>query len=99
MAAVEGRVVLHYTFNDMKKTKIAIIGATGNMGSGISKNLAKGNYQLILFGDNRDKISALVDDIKANSPSADLKTAGSADYPALDADVIIIAIRTSQIKK
>src|SRR5258708_26862827 len=83
----------------MEKLKIAIIGATGNMGSGISKNLAKGNYSLILFGDNQDKLSALLKDIKSGSPAAILKTAGSADYPALDADVIIIAVPYQADKK
>jgi short-subunit dehydrogenase len=31
----------------MAKTAIAIIGATGNMGSAIAKSLAKGPYSLL----------------------------------------------------
>jgi predicted amino acid dehydrogenase len=30
------------------KQTIAVIGATGNMGSAISKSLSKGNYRLLL---------------------------------------------------
>ncbi|MEO5781727.1 MAG: hypothetical protein ABIQ07_00560 [Ginsengibacter sp.] len=38
-----------------KKT-IAIIGASGNMGSAIAKSLAKSQYRLLLFGKEENKL-------------------------------------------
>lgn len=35
------------------KQTIAVIGASGNMGSAISKSLAKGNYRLLLFSETK----------------------------------------------
>jgi 8-hydroxy-5-deazaflavin:NADPH oxidoreductase len=46
------------------KQTIAIIGATGNMGSAISRSLAKGNYRLLLKAGKPEEINKLVKQIK-----------------------------------
>ncbi|WP_229374282.1 hypothetical protein [Fibrella rubiginis] len=55
------------------KQTIAVIGATGNMGSGISRSLAKGTDRLLLFGNDQDKLQTLLADIRAANPSADVE--------------------------
>ncbi|MBD0280323.1 MAG: NADP oxidoreductase, partial [Flavisolibacter sp.] len=55
------------------KQTIAVIGATGNMGSAISKSLSKGNYRLLLYANQQEKVQALVEEIKRNNPAADVE--------------------------
>ncbi|WP_262712084.1 SDR family oxidoreductase [Litoribacter populi] len=52
---------------------IAIIGASGNMGSAISKRLAKGNYRLLLCTNEQEKVHAVVEEIKSNNPFCKLR--------------------------
>jgi short-subunit dehydrogenase len=47
------------------KQTIAVIGATGNMGSNIAKNLSRGNNRLLLFANQKDKVEVVVNDIKS----------------------------------
>ena len=54
------------------KQTIAVIGATGNMGSAISKSIAKGSYRLILKATKQEELDALVSEIKSKTPNADL---------------------------
>ena len=49
------------------KQTIAIIGATGNMGSALAKTLSRGNNRLLLFANNQEKVQALVDEIKSSN--------------------------------
>ena len=65
-------VALLYQKTKIMKTKqtIAVIGATGNMGSAISKSLSKGNYTLLLCANEQDKVQALVQQIKSENASA-----------------------------
>ena len=74
------------------KRIIAVIGATGNMGSAISKNLSEGNNRLLLFANNQDKVQALVSEIKSNNPSADVEAYECAANASWEADVIILAV-------
>lgn len=75
-----------------KKT-IAIIGASGNMGSAIAKNLAKGNYRLLLFGNQKDKIDRLIDTIKKENPSAEVDGVACPVDASWEADIIIPAVK------
>ena len=54
------------------KQTIAVIGASGNMGSAISKSLSKGNYRLLLFSNEKEKTEALINEIKNSHAAADL---------------------------
>jgi 8-hydroxy-5-deazaflavin:NADPH oxidoreductase len=74
-----------------KKT-IAIIGATGNMGSAIAKSLAKGHYRLLLFANNHEKVQQLIDDIKSNNADADIDSMGCPFDASWEADIIIPAV-------
>jgi NADPH-dependent F420 reductase len=49
---------------------ITVIGASGNMGSAISKSLSKGNYHLLLTAKNASKVTELVKDIQSDKPVA-----------------------------
>jgi 8-hydroxy-5-deazaflavin:NADPH oxidoreductase len=74
-----------------KKT-IAIIGATGNMGSAIAKALAKGNYRLLLIGSISEKLEALETDILILQPKADIEAMNCAFNGCWEADIIIPAV-------
>lgn len=74
-----------------KKT-IAIIGASGNMGSAISKSLSKGNYRLLLCSDGQGKVEAVVKDIKSSNPAADVESAECSAQASWEADIIISAV-------
>ncbi len=74
------------------KQTIAIIGASGNMGSAISKSLSKGPYRLLLCSDEGGKVQAVVDDIKNNNPAADVEAIGCSAEASWEADIIIAAV-------
>ena len=71
---------------------IAIIGATGSMGSAISKALSKSNYRLLLKANNRDEVEALVSDIKKDNPKANVEAIGCSTEASWEADIIILAV-------
>ena len=74
------------------KQTIAVIGASGNMGSAISKSLSKGNNRLLLFANEKEKVDALVQDIKSSNSAADVETLECPTDASWEADVIILAI-------
>lgn len=74
------------------KQTIAIIGATGNMGSAITKGLSKGNYRLLLKASKQDALDILVKDIKNVHPAAEVATALCPVEAGWEADIIILAV-------
>ena len=74
------------------KQTIAIIGATGNMGSAISKSIASGPYRLLLKGIQQDKLDALVKEIKTKHRAADVEAAVCPTEASWEADIIILAV-------
>ena len=74
------------------KQTIAIIGATGNMGSGIAKSLSKGNNRLLLFAQHSDKVQTLVEEIKKGNPSAEAEAIACPTNASWEADIIILAV-------
>ena len=74
------------------KQTIAVIGATGNMGSAISRNLAKGNYRLLLFSTKPEEAEQVAIDIKSTNPGADVESIQCAREAGWEADVIILAV-------
>lgn len=74
-----------------KKT-IAIIGATGSMGSAIAKSLAKSNYRLLLFARDQEKVQQLINEIKSTDPNADIDCMGCPFDASWEADIIIPAV-------
>ena len=78
---------------------IAIIGATGNMGSAIARSLAKGNYRLLLKGGRQDALDALVTEIKNIEPSAEVEAMACTTEASWEADIIISAVPYSAEKE
>ena len=72
----------------MAKKTIAIIGATDMMGTAIAKSLSKGNYRLLLFGHDHDKLQTLCDEIKYSVPTADVDCLGCVVDASWEADII-----------
>jgi len=75
----------------MKKI-ITIIGANGNMGSNISRNLANGNYQLILAGNNEQKLAEFTTALKNSSNNQDISYTLDNKEAVQKSDIIIPAI-------
>lgn len=74
------------------KQTIAIIGATGNMGSAIAKSLAKGPYRLLLIANDGQKLQSMQADISTDSPSAEAETVSSLQDANGTADIFILAV-------
>src|SRR6476660_9561316 len=74
------------------KQTIAIIGATGNMGSAIAKRLAKGNYKLLLFGKRELALHDLEISIISKHPFAEIEPITCSYTASWEADIIIMAV-------
>jgi NADPH-dependent F420 reductase len=74
------------------KQTIAIIGATGNMGSAIARSISKGPYRLLLKASKQDELDALVNDIQSKNPSAEVESAICPTEASWEADIIILAV-------
>jgi 8-hydroxy-5-deazaflavin:NADPH oxidoreductase len=74
------------------KQTIAVIGATGNMGSNIAKSLSKGNNRVLLLANNLDKVNALATEITSSNSFADVEAYECPTTAAWEADVIILAV-------
>ena len=75
----------------MKKT-IAVIGAAGNMGSGLARNLAAAGYRVLLAGEDQSKLEDLLGAITKSSPRADVAVIDCSKNASWEADVIIPAV-------
>jgi 8-hydroxy-5-deazaflavin:NADPH oxidoreductase len=73
-------------------TTIAILGATGNMGSAIAKSLAKSGHRILLMSANEAKLNALSESIKNICPNADIDSIDCAYEASWEADIIIAAV-------
>src|SRR5688500_7426657 len=71
---------------------IAIIGASGNMGSAIAKSLANSPYRLLLFGKEEEKLRSVYKQIKTVNKSTDAEIIGCAADASWEADIIIAAV-------
>lgn len=71
---------------------ISIIGATGSMGSAISKSLAKGKNRLLLHSSSRSKLSELEKQIRKETAGADIEGISCSMEASWEADVIILAV-------
>jgi 8-hydroxy-5-deazaflavin:NADPH oxidoreductase len=74
------------------KQTIAIIGASGSMGSAISKSLSKGNYRLLLSSNDRANVDSLIKDITNSNSSADIEAIDFSKDATWQADIIISAV-------
>lgn len=72
------------------KETIAIIGATGDIGSLIARNLSKDNYRLIIMSRDTEKLSALKDKLSTLDTKALIDYNDCAKDVSWRADIIII---------
>ena len=71
---------------------IAIIGASGNMGSAIAISLAKAPYRLLLFGKEEKKLRSVFKEIKLINKLVNAEVIGCAADASWEADIIIAAV-------
>jgi NADPH-dependent F420 reductase len=74
------------------KQTIAVIGATGNMGSAISKSIANGPYRLLLKANKQEELDDLLKEIKANNANAEVEAVVCPTEASWEADIIILAV-------
>jgi len=74
------------------KQSIAIIGAAGNMGSGLARALAKTNRRILLADPTSEKLNELVADIKTDTPNADVEILDCSHEACWEADIVIPAV-------
>jgi 8-hydroxy-5-deazaflavin:NADPH oxidoreductase len=90
-------VILYYHTKQTKQIMgtiktIAIVGATGNMGSSIAKSLAaNGKYRLLLMANNQEKLSELKSQLETTGTQAEVLTISCAREASWEADIIIVA--------
>jgi len=73
------------------KQVVAVIGASGDMGSALTRSLSKGNYRILLRSSKTDAIQSLIIEIK-NRFSADVEVVDDDLEACWEADVIILAV-------
>ncbi|HYC30046.1 MAG TPA: SDR family NAD(P)-dependent oxidoreductase, partial [Chitinophagaceae bacterium] len=71
------------------KQTIAVIGASGNMGSAITKSLSNGGYRILLCADEQEKVATLANDIKNSNTAVDIDAIDCSGQAAWEADIII----------
>lgn len=69
---------------------IAIVGATGNMGSAIARSL-HGKYRLLLMSNNESKLVELKSELDKSKPAAETYGVSCAREASWEADIIIVA--------
>jgi NADPH-dependent F420 reductase len=74
------------------KEVVAIIGASGKMGSAIAKSLAKGNYRVLLHSSKTNKVQSFIDKIKGSNSSADIEIVDDYIEVCWEADIIVLAV-------
>lgn len=74
------------------KQTIAIIGATGNMGSAIAKSLAKADYRLLLMGREENKLKNLHQQIKLIKQEVDADWVLCPIDASWEADIVVLAV-------
>ena len=72
------------------KETIAIIGATGKMGSAIARNLTKDDYRLILMSYDAEKLRRLKDSLLKDSKGS-IDSGDCAREVSWEADIVIVA--------
>ena len=74
------------------KQVVAVIGASGKMGSALAKTLSKGNYRILLHSSKTNKVERLLDEIKSNNPAADIEIVDDYVEIGWEADAVILAV-------
>lgn len=82
---------------DLKKESVFIVGATGSIGSAVSKWLAKEEYKVILYSSNFEKTLALANKIKEDyAIVSDKVIASKDDSDMIKAKIIVVVSRSTE---
>lgn len=71
---------------------IAIVGATGNMGSALAKSLSKAGHRLLLYGREQEEVKSLLEEIQKSGSSQPVESKPSVKELADNSDIIILAV-------
>jgi predicted dinucleotide-binding enzyme len=74
------------------KQTVAVFGASGNMGSAITKSIAKGPYRLLLISNDEEKLQKLQADISKEFPGAEAEAIQTLIDARWKADIFILAV-------
>ncbi|MGZ8536892.1 MAG: NADPH-dependent F420 reductase [Flavisolibacter sp.] len=74
------------------KQTIAVIGATGKMGSAISKSISRGNYRILLCSHEKNEVEELLNEIRTANSFADVEAVNCSTEASWEADIIISAV-------
>jgi predicted dinucleotide-binding enzyme len=74
------------------KQTVAVFGASGNMGSAITKSIAKGPYRLLLISNDAEKLQKLQADILKEFPGAEAEAMQTLINARWKADIFILAV-------
>ena len=74
------------------KQTVAVFGASGNMGSAITKSIAKGPYRLLLISNDAEKLQKLQADILKEFPGAEAEAIQTLINARWKADIFILAV-------
>jgi len=74
------------------KQVVAVIGASGKMGSALAKTLSKGNYRILLHSSKTNEVESLLHEIKRNNPTADIEIVDDYVEIGWEADAVILAV-------
>jgi 8-hydroxy-5-deazaflavin:NADPH oxidoreductase len=75
----------------VKKT-IAIIGASGDMGSALATALVNSNYRLLLMSRDKSKAGKLASYLKRQTPRAEVEIIDCEKEACWEADIILLAV-------
>jgi predicted dinucleotide-binding enzyme len=70
---------------------IAIVGATGNMGSAIAKSLSRANYRLLLMAEAEEKLEMLKTELIIGGATTEIEINTCAKEASWEADIIVVA--------
>jgi predicted dinucleotide-binding enzyme len=70
---------------------IAIVGATGNMGSAIAKSLSRANYRLLLMAEAEEKLEILKTELIKGGATTEIEINTCAKEASWEADIIVVA--------
>ena len=73
------------------KPAIAIIGGTGDLGSGLARQLAKAGYAITIGSRTLEKAQQAATEIRKNIPAANIRAAANPDAAA-SAEVVIMTV-------
>ena len=74
------------------KQTVAVFGANGNMGSAITKSIAKGPYRLLLISNDAEKLQKLQSDIVKEFPDTEAEAIQTLIDARWKADIFILAV-------